>query len=198
VKLDIGCGKNKKAGFHGVDAIEFPGVDTVLDVRVDWPWEDNSIEEVHASHFLEHLTGEERVHFFNELYRVLKPGAGAMIIVPSWTSERAYGDPTHKWPPVCGFAFYYLNKAWREANAPHTGYTCDFDFSGGNSLAPPWGTKEDSVQAHAQVHYLNVAQDMFVTVVKAKRDDVQGQTPAVKSGSKRRKARLLKKAAKRR
>lgn len=167
LRIDLGCGPRKREGFHGVDSLSFDGkVDTVMDLRKKWPWKDGSVDEAHTSHFLEHLTGSERVHFFNELYRVLRSGAKAQIIVPSWTSERAYGDPTHQWPPVVGFSFYYLNKQWREANAPHTGYTCDFDFVGGNGLAAPWDSRNQETQAFAQTHYLNVATDMFVTVTK--------------------------------
>jgi hypothetical protein len=166
LKLDFGCGKNKREDFHGVDSIKFDGVDTVMDLRKKWHWADGVVDEAHASHFLEHLTGPERVHFFNELFRVLRPGASANIIVPSWTHERAYGDPTHQWPPVTGFSFYYLNKKWRDVNAPHCGYTCDFDFSGGNGLAAPWDSRPQEVQAFAQTHYINVATDMYVTVTK--------------------------------
>ena len=167
LRLDFGCGPNKREGFHGVDARQFDGkVDTVLDLRQMWPWEDESVDEAHSSHFVEHLTGAERVHFFNELHRVMRKGAKATIIVPSWSSERAYGDPTHQWPPVCGFAFYYLDANWRAANAPHVGYTCDFEFSGGNSLGQPWSVRNQETQAFAQTHYLNVAQDIHVTLTK--------------------------------
>ena len=110
LKLDIGCGKGKKAGFHGVDSIAFDGVDTVFDVRTSpWPWADNSVEEVHCSHFLEHLTATERVQFMNEMWRVMKEGAKATLITPHWGSNRAYGDPTHQWPPVSEMWFYYLD-----------------------------------------------------------------------------------------
>lgn len=129
LKLDLGCGKNKQPGFLGVDAIAFDGVDLKHDLRKPWPWADESVSEVHASHFVEHLDGSERVTFFNELYRVMKVGAQARIICPNWSHERAYGDPTHKWPPVCTWTFFYLNKAWRDVNAPHCGYACDFDHS---------------------------------------------------------------------
>lgn len=166
LRLDLGCGKNKKADFTGVDSIKFDGVDLVHDLRKPWPWSDGSVDEVHSSHFLEHLSAPERVHFFNELWRVMRSGAKATIIVPSWTSERAYGDPTHCWPPVVGFSFLYLNRAWREVNAPHTGYTCDFDFQGGNFLAQPWQSRTQETQLFAQNHYLNVAQDMFVTITR--------------------------------
>lgn len=142
MKLDIGCGKNKKGpDWHGVDQYAMDGVDTVMDVRQKWPWEDASVDEVHCSHFLEHLEAGERVKFFNELHRVLKPGAKATIICPHWASGRAYGDPTHKWPPVSGMMAHYLSASWRETQAPHTdarwnpdGYSCDFDHVGGYSL----------------------------------------------------------------
>src|SRR5262245_36420082 len=76
LKLDFGCGPNKKEGFIGVDTIKFDKVDLVLDIgKAKWPWKDNSVDEAHASHFLEHLTAEERIHFVNELYRVLKVNA---------------------------------------------------------------------------------------------------------------------------
>ena len=72
IRLDLGCGKNKKPGFFGVDSIAFDGVDKVVDLTKPWIWGDNTVQEVHCSHFLEHLTGEQRIIFFNELYRVLQ------------------------------------------------------------------------------------------------------------------------------
>jgi SAM-dependent methyltransferase len=165
LKLDLGCGPNPRPGFEGVDALDF-GQPIKHDLRKAWPWKDGTVDEVHCSHFLEHLTGAERVHFFNELHRVMIPGGKASIIVPHWSSERAYGDPTHQWPPVVFFSFFYLNAEWRKANAPHSGYTCDFDATGGNSLAHPWMTRNQETQAFAQTHYMNVAQDLHVTITK--------------------------------
>lgn len=166
LKLDLGCGKNKRAGFFGVDAIAFDGVDKVADLRAAWPWTDDSVGEVHCSHFLEHLTGAERVHFYNELHRVMAPGAKAQIIVPHWASGRAYGDPTHQWPPVVEFSFYYLDKGWREVNAPHCGFTCDFLATWGYSVHPTWQARAQDVQLFAMNHYREVAQDIIATLVK--------------------------------
>lgn len=168
MKLDIGCGPNKKEGFHGVDFMPFGDkVDTVMDIRkTPWPWKDGSVEEVHCSHFLEHLTGEERIPFFNELYRVMKPDAKATIVVPHWSSGRAYGDFTHKWPPVVEFSFYYLSREWRAANAPHVGLDCNFEVTWGHTLAAPWNLKPPEVQAFAVNHYREVAQDMIATMVR--------------------------------
>lgn len=165
LKLDLGCGKNPRPGFDGVDAMDF-GQPIRTDLRQAWPWADGSVDEVHCSHFLEHLTGSERVHFFNELHRVLIKGGKATIIVPHWSSERAYGDPTHQWPPVVFFTFYYLRKDWREGNAPHTGYTCDFETTAGNVVAAPWNAKAQEVQQFSQQHYINVCQDLICTTIK--------------------------------
>lgn len=176
MKLDIGCGKNKREGFHGVDSIAFDGVDTVLDVsKGKWPWDDSSVEEVHSSHFVEHLTQEERCHFFNELWRVMKPEAKATIITPHWSNARAYGDPTHKWPAISEWLYLYLNKQWRDANAPHSdaahlswGYSCNFE--GGcvttvNTQHPELMGKNVEAQNYATRNFVNVNVDAYATLV---------------------------------
>lgn len=166
MKLDLGCGPNKKQGFIGVDSREFPGVDTVWDLRKRWPWKDGSVEEVHCSHFIEHLTGPERIHFFNELYRVLKPAATAFIVVPHWSSGRAYGDLTHQWPPVVEMFWYYLNREWRDLNAPHVDLTCDFAVTWGYAVHQAWQSRNTETQQFGVNHYREVAQDMSATLTK--------------------------------
>ena len=166
VKLDLGCGKNKQAGFHGVDAQAFEGVDTVADLRQPWPWEDGSIEEVHCSHFVEHLTNPERLHFWDELYRVLKPKAQARIITPHWSHACAYGDPTHQWPPMSEWAAYYLNKGWRDVNAPHVALSCDFDFVTAGSGDPWLSTRAQTTHEFAMQHYVNTWRDLILTLTK--------------------------------
>lgn len=120
-KLDLGCGPNKQPGFIGIDKIHFPGVDVVADLtKTPWPLAADSAEEVYCSHFLEHLTNFEgkweRVRFFNELHRVMKPGATARLIFPHWCSTRYYGDPTHR-EPFSEMGFYYLRRLWRVGGA---------------------------------------------------------------------------------
>jgi predicted SAM-dependent methyltransferase len=167
VKLDLGCGKTPREGFEGVDALEF-GQKWVLDLRQKWPWKDESVEEAHCSHFLEHLTGPERIHFVNELYRVLKPGARCQIIVPHWASARAYGDLTHQWPPVSEFWFYYLSRDWREQNAPHnTDYRCHFAATWGYNVHPVLQTRNQEFGQFALQFYKEAAQDLVATLTKA-------------------------------
>jgi len=165
LKLDLGCGKNPREGFIGVDSRPF-GQQIVLDLVKrrkgveqyhtlgapesdgydlfeKWPWEDNSVDEVHCSHFYEHLTQKGRAFFLNELHRVLKPvqhengthvRGFATVILPHWDSGRAYGDLSHEWPPAgVEFHMYYMNKKWRDGNAPHNDFLkCDFDILGGH------------------------------------------------------------------
>lgn len=177
MKIDLGCGKNKKEGFIGVDQFQMDGVDVVLDIGTEtWPWEDNSVEEAHCSHFLEHLTNFEgkwqRTHFFNELYRVLQPGAKCTLIIPHWASTRYYGDPTHK-EPFSEMGFYYLSKEWRMGNAPHSdkevnphGYDCNFIAVWGNGMHPAIVQRSPDFQQFAMSWFKEAIHDIHATLTK--------------------------------
>ena len=170
VKLDLGCGRNKREGFMGVDILSFPEVDLVFDLRQpNWPIDSDSVDEINCSHFLEHLTGAERINFFNEVYRILKPGAQATIVTPNWSHERAYGDPTHQWPPVSAWTYYYLDKNWRDVNAPHVGYQCHFEYSIAGTHDPndqlvAFRTYE--TKAMMMSRYVNTTTDIIATIIK--------------------------------
>lgn len=180
LRLDFGCGPNPKDGFEGVDKFPFDGkVKHVLDIgKGNWPWPDSSVDEAHASHFLEHLTNFEgkweRVKFLNELWRVLKPGAKATLIFPHWASNRYYGDPTHR-EPFSEMGFYYLSREWRLSQAPHTdvsvnpdGYSCDFEATWGYSLLPAVQMRNQEYQQFAMTHYLESRQDIMATLTARK------------------------------
>jgi len=96
-KLDLGCGGRKKAGHIGIDIDKYEDVDIQLDLRFNpLPFDDNSIDHVYASHFLEHLDFHENIYLFNEIYRVLKPERQFEIIVPHGTSYAGIADLSHK------------------------------------------------------------------------------------------------------
>lgn len=179
IKLDLGCGKNKRgAEWIGVDVIDFEGVDMVFNAgKEKWPFKDGSVDEVYASHFVEHLTAEERIHFVNEVDRVLKRaeynGAGQMIkgfatiIVPHWASQRAYGDLTHVWPPVSEFWFYYLDKDWRAVNAPHNqAYTCNLSVTWGYNMHPEIASRNQEYQQNAMKFWKEACSDTIATMTK--------------------------------
>lgn len=174
MKIDIGCGSKKKEGFVGVDQYAMEGVDHVCKIGEEaLPFENDSVEEVHCSHFLEHLSAKQRTSFMNELYRVMKNGAQASVIVPHWNSNRAYGDPTHQWPPVSEMYMYYLSKDWRKSQAPHTdsewnpdGFNCDFEATWGNAPHPALATRNTEYQQYAQTWYKEAIQDLHINLKK--------------------------------
>lgn len=169
-RLDFGCGKKKREGFLGVDVLDFEGVDLVVDLKAgSWPWQDSSIDEAYSRHFLEHLTGRERIVFFNELYRILKPGATAVIITPHWAHESAYGDPTHEWPPVTPWTYSYLNKTWREEHAPHVGYDCDFEckLAASHNLNDEWlANQSQQAKFLLMTRNINIATELTAYLAK--------------------------------
>lgn len=170
LKLDLGCGDNKKEGFTGVDKFKTDSVDIVHDLFVyPWPFEDASVEEVHCSHFFEHIPGMDRPKWIDELYRVLAPGGKATLITPYARSPRATQDFTHMWPPISEETYLYFNKSWREANKLTHGYygmTADFDYTYGYSIDPNWQMRADEARGFAMRHYNNVIHDLWVTLIK--------------------------------
>lgn len=179
IKVDIGCGSNKREGFIGLDQYDMPGVDIVIDfAKKKLPFKDNSVDEIHCSHTMEHLTNYndkwERVHLFNEMYRVLKPGATATLIFPHWCSPRYHGDPTHK-ETLSEWTFLYLDKDWRltRNQAPHAdstwnknGYNCDFNWSYGYSLREDLQNRNQEYQQNALLTQKDAAQDIIATLTK--------------------------------
>jgi SAM-dependent methyltransferase len=171
IRLDLGCGRNKIEGWTGVD-LYAPGADIKADL-FKFPWtfaKTDSVSELHASHFLEHVPQRLRWPFMEECYRILKPEGTMRIMVPNWKSERAYGDMTHEWPPVSSFFFLYLSKGWREANKLTYGpyaIKANFDFTGGVAgCSPDFASKAQEVQQFAWAHYLESFQDMWVALTK--------------------------------
>ena len=97
IRLDVGCGTRKKEGYIGIDKTKYDGVDIVLDCRFNkLPYEDESIDEIRTSHFLEHLTFEEVLFMMNEFYRILKPNKQLDVIVPHGFSYSGMADLSHK------------------------------------------------------------------------------------------------------
>jgi ubiquinone/menaquinone biosynthesis C-methylase UbiE len=166
LKLDLGCGENKQSGFTGVDFYSKADIKADL-FKFPWPFEDNSVEEAHCSHFFEHVPAKVRIQFMDELYRVLIVGGKATFITPYWSSVRATQDPTHEWPPISENSYLYFNKGWREVNKlTHYLGTADFDFTYGYGLDPETAGKNSELQSFYVKHYANSVLDLHVTLVK--------------------------------
>lgn len=167
LKLDLGAGKAVAAGYEGVDIIAHKGVKHVVDLRHPWPWKDASVDEAHSRHLLHYFTPAERIHFVNELHRVLKPGAKTLFIVPHWAANQAYGDLGVQWPPIAESWLFRLNKEWREANAYwETQYTCDFDFTCGYGMHAAVTVRHEEYQREAIMWWKEAAQETYATLTK--------------------------------
>ena len=94
-KLDLGCGRAKRAGFLGVDSLELPGVDVCHDLNLfPYPFADSQFDEIWLDQVLEHLGDPLRV--MEEVYRICGNGAHVTVGVPYFRSRYAVIDPTHR------------------------------------------------------------------------------------------------------
>jgi predicted SAM-dependent methyltransferase len=184
IGLELGCGQNKQtAEFFqnqmqipvtkviGVDFADCEGVDVVHNLtEFPYPFADESADAIFSSHFLEHLDGFERMKFFDECYRILKPKGKIRCVHPYYKSVRAIQDPTHKFPPISENSYLYWNKGWREANKlTHGVYDLksDFDFTIGYTWQDEkWANKNEETRNFAINHYFNVIADLIVDLVK--------------------------------
>ncbi len=120
-QLLIGCGHSRVKQMWVSHETDWEDV-TTLDINPDCnpdiihdleteslPFEDNSLDEIHAYGVLEHLSDQgDHVSFFkqfNEFYRVLKPGGHLLASVPSEeiltdkgyrVNPQLWGDPSHR------------------------------------------------------------------------------------------------------
>jgi predicted SAM-dependent methyltransferase len=81
MKLHIG-GEQIKEGWKILNIQKKPGVDFVGDITDLSQFLDESIEEVYASHILEHVSFLKMQNIFNEVFRILKKGGEFFISVP--------------------------------------------------------------------------------------------------------------------
>ena len=87
-KIDLACGKNKREGFYGVD-LWAPEADMRMDVlEYPWPWADGSVDEFHASHFVEHIP-MGGVDDGLVAFAVAEPGAAETEVGFAWTEGLA-------------------------------------------------------------------------------------------------------------
>lgn len=60
LRIDLACGQVPKEGFEGVDLLATgPGIRKVDLTKFPWPFEDNSVDALYCSHFIEHIPSRE-------------------------------------------------------------------------------------------------------------------------------------------
>lgn len=186
LKLDLGSGQSPRDGFEGVDIAKAPGVTHVLNLwQFPWPWADNSVDELHCSHFVEHIPmeyvgdahttpGKVNPHlgkdllfaFFDECFRILKPEGTMTVIVPAARSNRAFQDPTHR-RFIVAETFCYLSEEWRKGNRlDHYGVKCNFIGNVTHTMLMEESTRSAEAQNLRFNHYWNTILD-FHCIMKA-------------------------------
>jgi len=182
IGVDLGCGQLKQTPEFftenlkvtptkviGVDIVKCAGVDIKHDLtKFPYPFKDESVDAIFASHFVEHLDGIERMKFMDECHRILKSGGKMRLIHPYYKSVRAVQDPTHKWPPISENSYFYWDKNWREMNKlDHYPIKCDFEFNVYYSWQDPTVTNKNEETRFFMIDkYWNVVADMVVDLVK--------------------------------
>lgn len=74
MKIQFGCGSNRLEGWKNHDAD--------VNVTKRLPYGDAVAEVVFAEHLCEHISAPECLRFFDECFRILKPGGVLRICVP--------------------------------------------------------------------------------------------------------------------
>lgn len=113
--LNLGCNQRaaKAEGNHvevtNVDLEHYPGVNVACDLNeIPWPFESDHYDRVVGYDVIEHL--QSPICTMNEIWRVLKPGGVADILVPSTDGRGAWQDPTHVFNPVTRTTGSYWNQ----------------------------------------------------------------------------------------
>jgi len=81
--LNIGSGGHPLPGFVNIDANRARRPDMWLDVRQGLPFQSGTVDRIYTCHVLEHFYADELTAVLSECARVLKPGGGMRILVPS-------------------------------------------------------------------------------------------------------------------
>ena len=92
IKLDLGGGYKPKSGYISVDQTGF--VNVGADLEKQFPFKDDSVDEIWCSHTLEHIFNT--MFFMNECWRILMKECRMKITVPRAPHPDAFTCPTHR------------------------------------------------------------------------------------------------------
>lgn len=189
LKLDLACGQRPREGFEGVD-LWAPAQHKVDLMKFPWPWADDSVSELHSSHFVEHLPARDVeprdlvddnpqmrdrfvgvdffFAFFNECWRILKDKGTMLVIVPALRSNRAFQDPTHR-RFIAAETFAYLSAEWRKAQGlDHYPVRCNFQGQCNHTVLSELTTLHPEAQARRFNESWNVIIDWHASLVALK------------------------------
>lgn len=150
--LVLGCGRKQDPAFYGLSRMDGTPVEAsdlnwitldadpwvqpaiVCTLGVDpIPMPDDSVDLAIAMHVIEHIgtqgQTQEWFQFWEELYRVLKPGGRLQFECPLATSVWAWADPTHT-RGITEYSFlYFMQDSYRHKHSAIPTYRikCDFE-----------------------------------------------------------------------
>jgi len=94
--VELGCGTNPlTTDSIKIDNFNSESVDIIADLNNGIPLDDESVDELHSYHFLEHVENFEFI--LSEIHRVLKPNGMTIGSVPHFSNPYFYSDYTHKY-----------------------------------------------------------------------------------------------------
>jgi SAM-dependent methyltransferase len=96
IRLNLGSANRPMPGFVNLDMQELPGVDKVYRVDPWWPqlpFDDDSVSEIYANNFVEHIADTNTL--IQEMWRVSVDGATWYILTPGYRDPNSWNDPTH-------------------------------------------------------------------------------------------------------
>ncbi len=136
MKLNLGCGFDKREGWLNVDNFAECAPDQRLDIEsTPWDLPTDGFEHVLMKHVLEHVGADFKVFaaVMRELYRVTAPGGLVEIHVPHVRHDTFWSDPTHVrafTPLTFRMMSKAQNRVWMEARANYTmlAMVMDVDF----------------------------------------------------------------------
>lgn len=96
MRLYLGCGLDYKEGWINVDNNKNVKADVYTDLEKKFPFKSNSADEIFTEGTIEHISKDKIYHFFDEMWRVCKPGARIRILTNHFTSVWAFQHLDHQ------------------------------------------------------------------------------------------------------
>jgi predicted SAM-dependent methyltransferase len=136
MKLNLGCGFDRREGWLNVDRFEGCAPDRLLDLEAT-PWDlpGDAFEHILLRHVLEHVGKDFAVlgEIMRELYRVAAPDGLIEVHVPHLRHDTFWTDPTHVrafTPQTFQMFSKRLNRLWieRRVSATMLALMLDVDF----------------------------------------------------------------------
>lgn len=139
IRLNIGCGESRRAGYIGVDARPDRGVDHVAMAWDLSAWPAGGVAEIYCRHTLEHLDPDDAERTLRAWHAALRPGGRVHLIVPDllFHARQLLGEAT-SWNADPAANFDHAIRSIYGWRAPHRG--------GHAEDAHRWGYTWDSLR----------------------------------------------------